>query len=579
VGKAKTSSKKITTPTVLSFKDADKHLDGALSANFQGGYGTVAVFPGDVSIQGDFEAGIATLIKGEYELIAIEGNLKVDGRIQLYEGLPGLYVGGSTTAETLEGGDCEIYIQDAKLTYFVYGYYNDGTLETGDLKTPWVINSDHDLRVTSDKARTIDNYGDDDDYDFGSETIAVSFVAGVRDGDEIEINKFYKQLKAGKPVLVAGAKTNKERALAEISAAKTGKQQELIIKTTKLKAFPADALKMKQLTKLVLDHNEIGKVPDAIGTLTELEELSLASCDLKTLPATIGKLTKLRVLNIGGNKDDSAKTARPIKLPASLGSLVALEEIDVSGLSDQTGEREGRLADMTPFELPASAANWKKLRVVRASGTNLVIPKAMWGLPSVEVIEMQGSSWSYLKEFPAWITSFPNLKRLDLGGNFFPTIPDLGKLKQLEELDLGNALGFVKKLPNLSKLPKLKKLNVSGNTSHTGVAEPRHAVLQPLFAMKLPALEELRIDRWGGGAKGSNSRGDLKPEMIAGIGGFKALTKLDLEFNGLTKLPADFYQLSALTELKLGYNRLGEAEIKKIQKTWPKAAIDVGSQK
>lgn len=578
----RTKRSKITTPTVLTFAEADAQLAGSLSAAFQGGYRSVAYFPGDVSIKGDFLAGIAKLVTGEYSVIAIEGDLKVDGRIRLYDSRPGLYVGGSTTAETLEGGDCEAYLQDGRFTYFVYGYYNDGTLETSTVDTPWVINSNHDLRVDAPNAKTIDNYGDDDDADFGEANIATSFVAAVRDGDEIDVEKFYKRLKARKPVLVAGAKTNKELALAEVKGAKTGKRPELVIKTTKLKAFPSDALKMKQLVKLVLDGNEIGKVPDAIGTLTALEELSLSHCDLAELPASIGKLTNLRVLRIAGNRHtDYARTktvTRPIKLPAAIGNLANLEELDVSELSETVDGDRRTLPELTTFELPAGAAKWKKLRVLRANFTSLILPRGMWGLPSVEEVELRGASWCFLTALPAWVTSFPNLKRLDLSGNFFKTLPDLGKLARLEELDLGNALPLLKRVPELGKLTRLRVLNVSGNSGHTGVKEPGHDVLRPLFAMTLPSLVDLRIDRWGGGARDSKGRGDLAPATLAGIGRFTALEKLDLEFNGLAKLPAELFTLPALKELKLGYNRLGKADLAKVKKTWPKATIEIGIQ-
>jgi hypothetical protein len=151
--------------------------------------------------------------------------------------------------------------------------------------------------------------------------------------------------------------------------------------------------------------------------------------------------------------------------------------------------------------------------------------------------------------------------------------PKLDALRELEELDLGCSLGRLKRLPDLSKLPKLRVLNLSG---FINIDEPGHDLLAQLFAMRLPALTDLRIDRWG--KSDDTKRKHLTPETLAGIGKLSTLQKIDLEFNGLKKLPDDFYKLTALTELKLDYNRFGKAEIAKIRKTWPNAAIDIGTQ-
>jgi Leucine-rich repeat (LRR) protein len=576
-GKREPASK----PEVLTFTEANERLDDALSV-FQGSYDTVALLPGDHEFKGDLVKAVRKLVKGDFDLIAVEGDLVVDGRIQLYEATPGLYVGGSTKANTLEGGDCEIYLQHGTFACFVYGYYNDGTLETGGVDTPWVINSNHDLRVAAGKTtKWIDNYGDDDDYDFGSENIGTSFVEQVlgKSGNEIDIEAFYKRLVAGKSVLVEGAKTTTEATLAKVKGAKAEKKTELVI-TRKLKKFPADALKMTWLKRLAMDGSELGTLPAGIKKLRGLEELSLTNCKLEKLPAEIGELGELRILRIAGNKahdwSGDEPVCVPIELPKTIGNLAKLEELDVSELSGQVlGQDDRVLPDIEPFELPASAAKLKKLRVLRANRTNLVLPKAMWGLESLEEIEMSGSSWCYLKEFPEWITSFPNLKKLDLSSNFFSSIPSLAKLTRLEELDLGNSLGFVKKLPDLSKLSRLRVLKISGNTDHTSVREPAHDVLRPLFAMKLPAIEELSIDRWG---KGDGGRKELAPQTIAGIGKLKTLKKLDLAFDGLAKLPADLYELTALEELNLDYNRLGKQELVRIAKAFPKAKIEIGIQ-
>jgi len=574
------------TPERLDFATADQRLEGALSAAFQGRYRTVLLFAGDLTIDGDLLPAVGKLTDERFDLIVVTGNLTVGGRIALYESLPGLFVRGTTTAETLEGGDCEIYIGDGTFTYFVYGYYNDGTLETGTVEVPWVINSNHDLRVSSGTAKRVDNYGDDDNCDFTRRrNIGQSFVADVLDDDELDIGKLYTHLKAGKRVLVEGALTATEAALAEVTTARAARSSELDLTEKKLKAFPVEVLRMPWLKKLVLDKNAIGSVPAGIAELAELEELSLVGCGLCELPEELGTLAKLRVLRVGGNidyqwDDDGNDITTPLKLPSTIGKLASLEVLDVSALSTTVdGQDNEPLPDMTPYSLPEALAQLAKLRVIVANHTNVVFPREMWGMPSIEELRLRGSSWAYLKAYPEGLTSFPNLKRLDLGTNYTRALPELAKLVQLEELDLSNALGLVREpLPDLSALTRLRVLKLSGNTGRTNVPEPGHEILQPLFAIDLPALEELAIDRWGEKTGKGIQRDHVPTALLAGIGRFRALKKLDLDFDGLAALPDDFYTLPALEELSLRYNRLPASERTRLAQTFPRARIDMRNQ-
>ena len=213
-----------TVPERLSFAEVDARTDGALSASFEGTYDTVLFFDGDVTLDGNFLPAVAALraamptndrrwppvkpVGRAYrpagiDLIVITGDLTVAGDIELDDSRPGLYVAGTTRAETLVGGDAEIHIGDGAFTYLVHGHYNHGILETGTLATPWVINSDHDLRVDAPDAYHVDNYGDDADSDFNRSNIAAAFVSQVVDPEDatIIVQAFLDRLRAGLPVL------------------------------------------------------------------------------------------------------------------------------------------------------------------------------------------------------------------------------------------------------------------------------------------------------------------------------------------------------------------------------------------
>ncbi|MFG3702532.1 hypothetical protein ACGF5C_32355 [Micromonospora sp. NPDC047620] len=571
-------------PERLFFAEADTRLVQALSASFEGNYDNVLLFDGDLVLEGDFldaVAGIGSL--DDVDLVVITGDLTVSGPIALYEFLPGLYVGGTTRAETLEGGDCEIYIQDGTFTHLVYGYYNDGILEACTVETPWVINYNHDLSVSAPDARLVDNYGNDDNADFGSENIVESFVTEVVDPEykSIKVPEFLERLRAGLPVLRPGARTAKDAVLADVARARADRVLHLDLSERKLKEFPAEVLRMPWLRTLVLDGNPIGRLPDEIGTLTDLELLSVRDCGLAELPASIGRLSRLRVLRIAGNTtyDFSTEPAhRPIRLPDTIGRLTTLEELDVSELSSKPSGTGEALPDITPFALPETAGNLIHLRRLVADQTNLVFPASMQGLASLEEISMVGRSWRYLKRFPEALTGFPNLRKLELRGNFFQEIPaTLLRLTNLEELDLDNALGLVKTpLPDLSRLLRLRVLKLSGLTDHTGVPVPSHELLRPVLANPLPALEELEIDRWG--AEDRGGRGPMTADVIAGIGAFQSLKRIDLSFNGLAELPDGFFTLPAVEQIDLRYNALSREVRRRVADAYPGARIDFRDQ-
>ena len=115
------------------------------------------------------------------------------------------------------------------------------------------------------------------------------------------------------------------------------------------------------VTTLVLDHNDIAVVPDAIGALTNLKFLNLGGNQIATLPASIGRLTALETLHLGGNNltavpasicSLTALTAlylgnnRIATLPNTIGGMTALTTLwlynnQLAGLPDAIGQLTG----------------------------------------------------------------------------------------------------------------------------------------------------------------------------------------------------------------------------------------------
>ncbi len=570
---------------MLSFEDADALQKGELRARFEGDFESVLYFDGDLQLKGDFLSSVEKLATGEFDLIVVTGNLTVEGRIALYDYTPSLIVQGITRAETLEGGDCEVYVDTAILDFYLYGFMSDGILETGELTAPYVINYGHHLVTNLENSVSIDNYGDDPDYQFGSENIKASFVKAVLSDDyeddederEVDVGKLYSRLKAKKTVLKKGAMTTQQQAHFDIGIAILAKDVELDLRARKLDAFPLRICEMSWLKRLNIGANNLGSLPAEISKLTNLEELYVDSCNLVRLPKEIGELKSLRILSVAGNLVEGEVG---FALPDTIGELTALEELNISGVCGALDSGEhGFLPGVHPVILPSSMGNLRKLKKLIANYSNPVFPSEMLGMESMEEISMNGGTWLYLVVVPKGLGSFPNLKKLDLGSNFFLEIPDeLCELSNLEELNLSTLYRVTKPLPDLSRLSKLRVLKFNGNSPHTGVPNTPQSILAELFTMDLPALEELAIDRWGESTSGYGDdkvvyRDVMSAELISEIGRFKKLRKIDFSFNGLQALPDSFYTLKDIEEVDFEYANFSENEQEKIMATFPNATF------
>ncbi|MBW8866608.1 MAG: leucine-rich repeat domain-containing protein [Acidobacteria bacterium] len=99
---------------------------------------------------------------------------------------------------------------------------------------------------------------------------------------------------------------------------------------------------LKKLRMLDLGHNQLTRVPDAIGDLDALTNfLYLHDNRLTDLPPALARLTRLRYLNISDNRfttfPDSVcamaglRDNRLAVLPAAIGSLRDLRQLDLRG--------------------------------------------------------------------------------------------------------------------------------------------------------------------------------------------------------------------------------------------------------
>lgn len=95
----------------------------------------------------------------------------------------------------------------------------------------------------------------------------------------------------------------------------------LSLKGKKLKTFPMEILKFKNLQQLDLSKNKLDSLPEQIGVLTNLQVLDISGNKLEYLPDSIGELKNLKKLVASKNN--------LIALPHSIGNLKNLEILDV----------------------------------------------------------------------------------------------------------------------------------------------------------------------------------------------------------------------------------------------------------
>lgn len=89
----------------------------------------------------------------------------------------------------------------------------------------------------------------------------------------------------------------------------------------KLKNFPMEILKLKNLQELDLSKNKFDSLPEQIGVLVNLQILNLSGNRLQYLPDSIGELKNLKKL-VGSRNN-------LVALPKSIGNLQNLEILDL----------------------------------------------------------------------------------------------------------------------------------------------------------------------------------------------------------------------------------------------------------
>lgn len=513
----------------------------------------------------------------EEELIIINGNLTVEGDINISENYPCLLVLGDIHCEVLHSYDNITHVTGgAHIKYAYNGNYNHGSITiSGTTHVPYLLNSDHDSTLyPSAKTILINYYGNYDDffvYDYYREDLPNIFVKNALYKGSFDYGILIDYLKTGKSPLKKGTKPSRilvEKEIKKIAKKnKTGEGlKELDLTEKKLQKLPKAVFDLDTLEVLLLDKNSFKAVPKEIEKLSHLKELSFKNTAITALPNTIGQLKNLEELNLS--------YCRNLKsLPSAIGELSSLKKLILWSFQ---GEVPASISKLTTLE---------ELDINNCYG---------YGVEPVP--------------FPTWILNLVGLKKLSVKENSFQNLPkELTQLISLEELNLNAALCYVKEFPDLSSLQHLKRLSISGSTNLNTRPLLAQEVLQHFF--NITTLEYLDIssfnkkNTWMPTPTVTEKRAALQdqPKKLAAFesrlnlhsngnyyydirrniihSDFKGLDKLvnlrelDIRYNNLDSLPPEVLQLTQLEKIHVHGNNLSSSDLDALRQMNP--AIEI----
>jgi len=165
----------------------------------------------------------------------------------------------------------------------------------------------------------------------------------------------------------------------------------LILADNGLKEVSERISRLRRLRTLDLGHNQLAKLPESLGELTELSDfLYLHDNRLTELPTSLRKLQKLRYLNISENVFSI--------FPEVACGMVGLVEL--------------RATDNAFSQLPESVARLSRLRELHLRNNRLTsLPKSIEKLTELRQLDLRGNP---LESLPSCIASLPKLEKLDL---------------------------------------------------------------------------------------------------------------------------------------------------------------------
>ena len=209
--------------------------------------------------------------------------------------------------------------------------------------------------------------------------------------------------------------------------------QKLDLENNNLTKIPEPIGSLSNLYFLFLSSNRLTEIPEFICNLTNLKLLGFQDNLLTEIPSFISNLTNLTMLGLSGNK----LTA----LPESIGNLSNLKNLC--------------LIDNELTTVPESIGNLTNLLELSLDKNKLTtLPESISNLTFLEQFALGNN---LLNVIPNFIWKLKNLTHLGLEDNRFTEIPEMiSNLSKLSELHLGNN-PLTKTIPeSILNMPNLK---------------------------------------------------------------------------------------------------------------------------
>jgi Leucine-rich repeat (LRR) protein len=174
-----------------------------------------------------------------------------------------------------------------------------------------------------------------------------------------------------------------------------------------------------------------GALPSSLGALSLLEELDVSNNALAgTIPESIGSLRVLRLLSFANNRFSGALPVQTLR------SLDSLRSLDLGG---------NRFVGVIPDEI----AGLRRLRFLslRANELEGRAPETLSLLDSLETLRLDSNRLT--GALPATFENFRSLARLDVSHNQITSLPNLLRVRSLNNLNVANnRLDFSSLEPN-----------------------------------------------------------------------------------------------------------------------------------
>lgn len=295
-----------------------------------------------------------------------------------------------------------------------------------------------------------------------------------------------------------------------------------------------------QLNELTLISNQLDTATfqPAIEQLTGLETLVISSCrPLRTL--SLGRLKNLRLVELTYNDDLRVETSTLAGL-TNLEQLTIrspLHDINLSGLCESphlrvliVGGGNGQNSRQST-RLPDCLGQLGELTELKVADIKLSQLSAQVGsLRRLQTLEVRHCG---LDSLPPTVSQLIGLQRLIVYANTLRSLPRLGQLRALREVDVSN--NQLTALPDdIGRLTQLNTLNIDNN----------RLIRLPASFVRLIRLKQLWL---------SNNQIERLPD---GFGKLRKLHALTIGDNQLTELPPDMGLLASLKFLSIGRNRL-----------------------